>query len=143
LQGFLAAGDSRFPRLQRISGAHVERATRQVEVFAGDLNVASSCICRTVCKSSDKSASTANCKVMRSDASQCGKATNEMAEVHGNRTNPENVGKTVIATQRGAKCGALATEYGVFDTGLQSVIDVWPSLSEDVKAGIVAMVRVN
>jgi len=64
-----------------------------------------------------------------------------MAEVHGNRTNPENDRETVIVTQSGAKCGALAAQNGVFDAGLQSVIDAWPMLSEDVKNGIVAMVQ--
>jgi hypothetical protein len=40
-----------------------------------------------------------------------------------------------------ARCAALGPEFGLSDTELTVVIDVWPSLTEAVRANILATVR--
>jgi hypothetical protein len=57
------------------------------------------------------------------------------------RTLAKNAGETASAVQDGADYGALSAETAELDAELQAIIDAWPSLPDDVKAGIVAMVR--
>jgi len=58
----------------------------------------------------------------------------------GIRTSDENVGKTAVDSQSGAESGALDADLSLIDADLQAIIDVWPRLSEDVKASILATV---
>ncbi len=64
-----------------------------------------------------------------------------MAEVHGNRISDGNAEETAVADESGAECGALGAENVLIDQELQAIIDAWPSLSDDVKASILAMAR--
>ena len=59
------------------------------------------------------------------------------------RTTAENAGNATVQAESGAKYGALGAETPEMDTELQAIIDAWPSLSDDVKAGIMAMVRAD
>ena len=54
----------------------------------------------------------------------------------GLETLPESSGKTATVSQGGTGGGDIAPD-------LQQVIDAWPSLSDDVKASIIATVRAN
>jgi hypothetical protein len=51
----------------------------------------------------------------------------------------EEVAETAIVDQSGAECGALSPENASIDPVLQAIIERWPSLSDEVKASIVAM----
>jgi hypothetical protein len=64
-----------------------------------------------------------------------------MAEVHGNRISSQNAGKTAIDVENGAESGALLVDSAENDADLQAIIEAWPSLPDDVKAGIMAIVR--
>jgi len=64
-----------------------------------------------------------------------------MAEVHGNRRSGGNAGETAIVDQSGAECGALSPENASIAPELQAIIDAWPSLSDNVKASVLALVR--
>ena len=61
-----------------------------------------------------------------------------MAGVYGNRTSAQNVGKTAISDQSGAKCGARNAENG---KDLRTIIDSWPFLSTSVRSKIMDLVR--
>jgi hypothetical protein len=56
---------------------------------------------------------------------------NPLAQVPGNRQIPH---------PRGAKSGAVESNFQV-DTGLVAVIQAWPRLPKEIRAGILAMVR--
>jgi hypothetical protein len=64
-----------------------------------------------------------------------------MAEVHGNRTNAGNVGKTVLTAESGAKSSALVTDCDEFDADLRAIFEAWPGLSCDARASLVAIVK--
>ncbi|MCX7699889.1 MAG: hypothetical protein N2039_03340 [Gemmataceae bacterium] len=49
--------------------------------------------------------------------------------------------KTTNPAPSGAKSGALAPEKPAIDPALAAIIDVWPTLSEPMRAGILAMVN--
>jgi len=61
--------------------------------------------------------------------------------VHGNRISAESIGETAIESQSGAKSGALLIDSAESDADLRAIIEAWPRLSDDVKGGILAMVR--
>ena len=46
-----------------------------------------------------------------------------------------------IAPQSGAESGAVGAQTPAIDADLQAVIDAWPTLADDVKARILAMVK--
>ena len=49
--------------------------------------------------------------------------------------------KTDVSPIGGAESGAVGAQSASFDADLRHIIEHWPSLPDDVKAGIVAMVR--
>ena len=55
---------------------------------------------------------------------------------------PKNTGKTAILGCGGAESGALGVRQAHVDTELSTLIDAWPELSEAIKAGILALIRV-
>ena len=55
----------------------------------------------------------------------------------------KTLGERVIDERRGAKCGADDAESGAADADLEVLIAAWPTLSEAVKADILAMARAN
>jgi hypothetical protein len=57
------------------------------------------------------------------------------------RTPQDNAGNIGGQPQSGAEFGALDTEKPPKDPELGAIIDAWPTLSESIKAGILAMVR--
>jgi hypothetical protein len=54
----------------------------------------------------------------------------------------DSSGNSTITNQNGAECGALGAKSAPFDPGLAAVVDAWPRLSEAIKAGILAMIRI-
>ena len=59
----------------------------------------------------------------------------------GIRTPEENRGKAGISKQGGAESGAVDAQNTGIAPALATVIERWPTLSEKVRRGIVAMVR--
>ena len=55
----------------------------------------------------------------------------------------QNTGKTGFSKQSGAECGAVGAQNTAMDPDLVTVIERWPTLSEEVRRGIVAMVRAS
>jgi len=53
----------------------------------------------------------------------------------------ETPGKTALQPAEGAKSGALFQAGGCEDADLQRVVDVWPTLPDRVKAGILRAVQ--
>ena len=53
-----------------------------------------------------------------------------------------SAGNNVLRSQRGAESGALGA-WAASDSILAAVVDAWPSLSEGIKAGILAIVRAS
>lgn len=53
----------------------------------------------------------------------------------------ESTGNSSAATQSGAKCGALGVRETPLDPGLADVAEVWLTLPEAIKTGILAMIR--
>ena len=49
-------------------------------------------------------------------------------------------GKTSDSKTRGAESGAVADEIGPIEPDLQRIIESWPKLSEQVRAGILATI---
>ncbi len=56
---------------------------------------------------------------------------------------PKSSGKSDVPSEGGAKCGALSGDSGELPADLLLVIDAWETLPEAIKAGILAMVRVQ
>lgn len=50
----------------------------------------------------------------------------------------ETTGKTSDSKVGGAESGAVSDEIGPIDPDLRHVIEAWPRLSDEVKAGILA-----
>jgi hypothetical protein len=59
----------------------------------------------------------------------------------GIRTSSQSSAKSVGFGQGGAESGAPAPESTPIDPALAALIDAWPTLSEPLRAGILAMVR--
>ena len=53
----------------------------------------------------------------------------------------ETSGNTKVAPQGAAKCAAVDAQSAPVDARLAEVIDAWPALPEEIKAGILAMVK--
>ncbi len=53
----------------------------------------------------------------------------------------ESSGKAYESENGGAGGGAIEGDNAQFDADLATVIAAWPTLADDVKAGIVAMVK--
>lgn len=58
----------------------------------------------------------------------------------GFELSPDPSGNSSIASQGGAKCGALGAQNGPFNSDLATVIEAWPGLSPAIRTGILAMV---
>jgi hypothetical protein len=57
------------------------------------------------------------------------------------RTTAENAGNKTVQAESGAKYGAPVTASPEIDGEMQTIIDAWPSLEDDVKASVLALVR--
>jgi hypothetical protein len=64
-----------------------------------------------------------------------------MSGGQGIRTTPKNTGKTGVADETGANSGALSAESIAADPDLLELAAAWPTLPDEVKAGIMAAVR--
>jgi hypothetical protein len=51
--------------------------------------------------------------------------------------------KTGVATQSGAKSGALCTQAAVIDPDLAHVVGAWPALPNAIKKAILALVQAS
>ena len=56
---------------------------------------------------------------------------------------PNSPQKTALSERGGAESGAVAARNGPIDPDLALIIEVWPGLPEETKAGILAMVRTS
>jgi hypothetical protein len=56
------------------------------------------------------------------------------------RTPLENTGKTGLPPQSGAESGAVADRFGPIDPGLQAVVASWPTLPEQARQEILAII---
>ena len=59
----------------------------------------------------------------------------------GRELSPKTPGKTGVAPESGAKSGAFSDEPMAADADLRELTAAWPTLPEDVKAGILAAIR--
>ena len=65
-----------------------------------------------------------------------------MAEVHENRTNTQNPGKSTISNQSGAKSGAVDAQNASRDTDFTDWLNGCPvELTDEAKTGILTIVR--
>ncbi|QDT75570.1 hypothetical protein I41_47810 [Lacipirellula limnantheis] len=53
----------------------------------------------------------------------------------------QNGANSIGEGESGAECGALCAQEAPFDPELAAVVEAWATLSEAIKAGILAMVR--
>ena len=58
----------------------------------------------------------------------------------GLETTQQSSGKDDVSEQSGAKSGAVGTHSGGFDADLRAIIETWPTLSESIRAEILAIV---
>lgn len=64
-----------------------------------------------------------------------------MAEVHGNRINAGNAGKTTVDVESGAESGALDEGLSPFGPDLQAIIDAWPNVPADTRRDVLALLK--
>ena len=79
----------------------------------------------------------------QADSARRDKQRNELAEVHGNRTNIKNTEESRNSIQSGAESGVVGAHSGEIGVNLWAIIDAWPMLSESTKAEILAIVGVG
>lgn len=75
------------------------------------------------------------------DASKCETVLDSQVPPRGNAHHAKTLGKSGFPSGQRAKSSAVGEETPHSDPDLEAIVDAWPTLSEAIRAGILAMIR--